>query len=103
MQEVKDNEKDMVPGIVSAYDLLEAYMLGNGYFDGNDIGLYCRWNSNELKQIPIEETGEFQKAFELYKQLRGNDLLLDPGSRKYGTLLHNGQLGFPTAKRDEHS
>ena len=92
MQAVKDKEKDMVPGYASANNFFEAYMLGNGYFQGSGTGLYCRWNSEKLTQIPIETTEEFKSAYKLYRQWREGNLLLDPESREYGTLVRNGQL-----------
>jgi len=92
LQAIKDKEKDLVPGMAHAFYLLDAYMLGNQYFQANGGGLYFNWNSADLLQIPIERTEAFLQAHNLYRQWNENNLLLSTESREYGNLVNNGHL-----------
>lgn len=94
MQNVKDkeNDKDTVPGLVRAYDYLNAYMKGNGFFYSCSTGIYCRWDAKNMISIRAEDTSEFKTACDLYKQWQKNGLLINTANPSYGTIINNGHM-----------
>lgn len=92
LQKVKLYEKDITPGLLNPYDFFEAYMKGNGYFQGFIATMYCKWDAKDLIPIPVENTGEFNDAYGLYKQWEEKNLVIDYNDPTYEAVTTTGRL-----------
>lgn len=69
---VKENEPNLVPGIVYSRTFFDAYMKGNGYYEYTS-NIYLSWENKEKGVYLIEDTGEFEKAYSMLKNWRKNE------------------------------
>jgi putative aldouronate transport system substrate-binding protein len=74
LRNVKENEENLIPGVVFSYTFFNAYMKGNGYYENNlALYLYSAWSDDISNVNSIERTGEFAQAYSMLKSWRTND------------------------------
>lgn len=92
IKKIKENEADILPGIVHALEFFQAYMEGNGYYSRIDDLLYSKWEKSSDIFYPIEQTPEFSDAFELIKLWKKQGYILNSDLLASGYHITNNQL-----------
>ena len=90
LQKVKLYEKDITPGLVEPYMFFDAYMMGNGYFSMDSM--FYKWDSKDLTPTVIENTQEYNDAYNLYKQGMEKGLLINYTDPSFEAIIHAGRL-----------
>lgn len=93
LKDIKENEKDLIPGVVFARLFFDAYMKGNGYFENSEKHLYSSWNKEGKDIYSIENTETFNKAYTLLKNWRINEYVpKKPEAYNHPDYISNGIL-----------
>lgn len=72
LKAVKENEKELIPGVVFSSHFFDAYMKGNGYYEAYASYIYNSWN-NGGGVTPFENTGEILNAYNMFRDWRSNE------------------------------
>lgn len=69
LKAVKENDEELIPGIVFSRHFFEAYMKGNGYYEAYAAYIYNSWN-NEGRVTSFENAGEILNAYNMFRDWR---------------------------------